>query len=60
MPYLKADGHEVHYLEGLFSTHDTVMETVRRIRPDVVGMTVTSVDWRNMKHLARSLRNAFP
>lgn len=60
VPHLKKDGHEVHYLEGLFSTHDIVLETVRRIRPDVVGMTVTSVDWRNMKHLARSLREAFP
>ncbi len=60
VPYLKEDGHEVHYLEGLFSTHETVLETVRRFRPHVVGMTVTSVDWRNTRHLARALRQAFP
>lgn len=60
VPYLKEDGHEVHYLEGLFSTPESVLRAVHDIRPDMIGMTVTSVDWRNTTHLARSLRGAFP
>lgn len=60
VPYLRQDGHHVEYLEGLFSTDDHVMEAIGRSRPDVVGMTVTSVDWRNTRRLAPLIRQAFP
>lgn len=60
VPHLKQDGHEVFYLEGLFHTPESTLAEVARLRPDVVGMTVTSVDWRNTRSLARRLKEAFP
>ncbi len=60
VPYLKQDGHHVEYLEGLFSTQDDVMAAIARSGPQVVGMTVTSVDWRNARHLARLIKQRFP
>jgi radical SAM superfamily enzyme YgiQ (UPF0313 family) len=60
VPHLKRDGHEVAYLEGLFSTDDEVLSALTRWKPDVVGMTITSVDWRNAKRLAPRIKEALP
>jgi len=60
VPYLKQDGHEVRYMEGLFSTFDAVYQTIAEFKPQMIGMTVTSVDWRNTKELVREIRERFP
>ena len=60
VPYLKEDGHEVCYMEGLFSTFDAVHQTIADLQPHLIGMTVTSVDWRNTRTLAREIRKRFP
>lgn len=60
VPYLREDGHEVRYMEGLFSTPHEVLASISEYQPHLVGMTVTSVDWSNAKTLAKTIKMRFP
>ena len=59
-PYLLKDGHEVVYLEGLFYTLEKAMDRIREISPDMIGVTLTSVDWENSRWMLNSLKESFP
>lgn len=59
-PFLIEDGHEVVYLEGLFHSLEGVIDELARISPDVLGMTITSVDWENSRWMINELKERFP
>ena len=54
------DGHDVHYLEGLFFTFDDVVEKLGALDPDVIGVTLTSVDWENSRWMISEMKKRFP
>jgi anaerobic magnesium-protoporphyrin IX monomethyl ester cyclase len=59
-PYLKQDGHEIIYIEGLFFSLEKVMAELDRLKPDVIGITITSVDWENSRWMINELKVRFP
>jgi len=59
-PFLLSDGHEVHYLEGLFFTFEKAMEQLSHLHPDVIGVTLTSVDWENSRWMISEMKRRFP
>jgi anaerobic magnesium-protoporphyrin IX monomethyl ester cyclase len=59
-PYLIDDGHEVSYLEGLFLTFENTMEKLEEISPNVIGVTLTSVDWENSRWMISEMKKRFP
>ncbi|MBN2586498.1 MAG: radical SAM protein [Candidatus Fermentibacteraceae bacterium] len=59
-PFLKEDGHEVHYLEGLFYTFEKTVSKIREIEPGIIGVTLTSVDWENSRWMLNELKEQFP
>ncbi len=59
-PYLLEDGHEVVYLEGLFHTYEKTMEEISEIKPDLIGVTLTSVDWENSRWMISAMKKQFP
>ena len=59
-PWLLEDGHDVYYLEGLFHTLDEVIEKLGKIEPELIGVTLTSVDWENSRWMLNRLKEVFP
>lgn len=59
-PFLLEDGHEVTYLEGLFHTFEKAMDELARLHPDVIGVTLTSVDWENSRWMISRMKKMFP
>ena len=59
-PWLLEDGHEVHYLEGLFYSLEEVIGRLGEISPDIIGITLTSVDWENSRWMITELKKTFP
>ncbi len=59
-PYLLDDGHQVHYLEGLFYSLESAKEKIGEIAPDLIGVTLTSVDWENSRWMLNELKKCFP
>lgn len=59
-PFVMEDGHEVVYLEGLFHTFEGVLERLGEKVPDVVGVTITSVDWENSRWMLEEVKKRFP
>jgi anaerobic magnesium-protoporphyrin IX monomethyl ester cyclase len=59
-PWLLDDGHEVIYLEGLFYSLEVVISRLREIGPDLIGVTLTSVDWENSRWMLSKIKEAFP
>ena len=55
-PYMIDDGHDVHYLEGLFFTFENVVDRLQKIQPDVIGVTLTSVDWENSRWMITEMK----
>lgn len=58
-PYIIDDGHDVHYLEGLFFTFENVMDRLSVLQPDVIGVTLTSVDWENSRWMITEMKKLF-
>lgn len=58
-PYMIDDGHDVHYLEGLFFTFENVMDRLGALQPDVIGVTLTSVDWENSRWMITEMKKHF-
>ena len=58
-PYLIQDGHQVEYIEGLFYTYQQVVKKLEQLNPDVIGVTITSVDWENSKWMINDLKQKF-
>lgn len=59
-PYLLEDGHEVVYQEGLFHTFEKAMEEMKALKPDIIGVTLTSVDWENNRWMISAIKKLFP
>ncbi len=59
-PFLIEDGHEVTYLEGLFLTFESMTERLRTLSPDLVGITMTSLDWEISRWMIMDLKKLFP
>ncbi len=59
-PGLIDDGHEVTYLEGLFHGFEGICSEIAAISPDLVGITITSVDWEVSRWMIPELRRRFP
>ncbi len=59
-PFLEEDGHEVVYLEGLFCSLEKVLEKLEELRPDMIGMTLLSVDWENGRGMIDEIKDRFP
>ncbi len=59
-PFLMEDGHEVTYLEGLFYSLERSIEKIKKIKPGIIGITLTSVDWENSRWMINELKEAFP
>ncbi|MCK5065147.1 MAG: cobalamin-dependent protein, partial [Candidatus Fermentibacteraceae bacterium] len=59
-PFLKEDGHEVTYMEGLFYSLEKMIEKVSEINPEIIGVTLTSVDWENSRWMLNELKKCFP
>lgn len=59
-PFLKDDGHDVTYLEGLFYSLETTIGKIREINPRIIGVTLTSVDWENSRWMINELKKNFP
>ena len=59
-PFMKEDGHEVTYLEGLFYSLDEAIEKISEINPGIIGITLTSVDWENSRWMLNKLKKRFP
>ncbi len=59
-PWLLEDGHDVTYLEGLFLSLEKAITKLREIDPDLIGVTLTSVDWENSRWMLNELKNTFP
>ncbi len=59
-PFVIEDGHEVVYLEGLFHTFENALRKLRDMNPDLVGVTITSVDWENSRWMLNELKREFP
>ena len=59
-PFMLEDGHDVHYLEGLFFTFEDVVEKLSVLKPDVIGVTLTSVDWENSRWMISEMKKRFP
>ncbi len=59
-PFVIADGHDVVYLEGLFHTFESMRKRLEELKPDMVGVTITSVDWENSRWMLIDLKKAFP
>ena len=59
-PFLKEDGHEVTYMEGLFYSLEKMIEKVTEINPEIIGVTLTSVDWENSRWMLKELKKYFP
>ncbi len=59
-PFLEEDGHEVVYLEGLFYSLEKVLEKLDDLQPDLIGMTLLSVDWENGREMIDEIKDRFP
>ncbi len=59
-PFLMQDGHEVVYLEGLFNPFERMVEKLGAISPDLVGITITSVDWEVSRWMIAELKKRLP
>lgn len=59
-PFLKEDGHEVTYMEGLFYSLEKMVEKLTEIDPAIIGITLTSVDWENSRWMLNELKKNFP
>lgn len=59
-PFLQQDGHEVHYLEGLFYTLEKTVSRIEEIGPEIIGVTLTSLDWENSRWMLNHLKERFP
>ncbi|MGM0627678.1 MAG: B12-binding domain-containing radical SAM protein [Candidatus Fermentibacterota bacterium] len=59
-PFLEEDGHEVVYLEGLFYSLEKVLEKLDDLQPDLIGMTLLSVDWENGRGMIDEIKDRFP
>lgn len=59
-PYLIEDEHDVSYIEGLFFSLEEVIEKIRDLDPDLIGVTLTSVDWENSRWMLNEIKKQFP
>ena len=59
-PFLIEDGHEVIYMEGLFYSLEKMIEKLNEINPEIIGVTLTSVDWENSRWMLNKLKKNFP
>lgn len=59
-PFLKEDGHDVTYLEGLFYPLEKMIARINEIDPGIIGVTLTSVDWENSRWMLNELKKSFP
>ncbi len=59
-PFLKEDGHEVTYMEGLFYSLEKMIDKITEISPEIIGVTLTSVDWENSRWMLNELKKCFP
>ncbi|MCD4706920.1 MAG: B12-binding domain-containing radical SAM protein [Candidatus Sabulitectum sp.] len=59
-PYMIEDGHDVQYIEGLFFTFENAMKRLLELKPDVIGVTLTSVDWENSRWMITEMKKHFP
>jgi len=59
-PFLEEDGHDVVYLEGLFYSLEKVLEKLEELQPDLIGMTLLSVDWENGRAMIDEIKDRFP
>lgn len=59
-PFLKEDGHEVIYMEGLFYSLEKMIDKLNEINPEIIGVTLTSVDWENSRWMLNKLKKSFP
>jgi radical SAM superfamily enzyme YgiQ (UPF0313 family) len=59
-PFVIEDGHEVAYIEGLFHTFEDTLKMLEQQKPDLVGVTITSVDWENSRWMLNEMKSRFP
>lgn len=59
-PYLMEDEHDVNYIEGLFFSLEQVIEKIRELDPELIGVTLTSVDWENSSWMLNEIKKQFP
>ncbi len=56
-PYLRQHGHEVVFERAsLDETAADLVETVSRIAPDLIGVSLTTRQWQRARHLIREVR----
>ncbi len=59
-PFVIQDGHQVTYLEGLFHSFENARARLRELNPEIVGVTITSVDWENSRWMINEMKREFP
>lgn len=57
---LERAGHQVELLNGAFLSHDTIIEKVRRDKPDFIGLYSTAFGWKKAKYTAGCIKAIFP
>ena len=58
--YLREAGHEVSVLDGLRVSPDQVIQRIASERPDIVGISSVTWNWKQAAGLARRIRFRFP
>jgi anaerobic magnesium-protoporphyrin IX monomethyl ester cyclase len=59
-PFLITDGHEVTCLEGLFCTFEEMVSKLAGMAPDLVGITITSVDLEKSRGMITERKKRLP
>ena len=59
-PYLKKMGHSVFVFDGLISSKEFLMKTIKKEKIELVGISSVTWNWNAAKQLASFLKNDFP
>ncbi len=57
---LQQAGHEVEFLNGAFLSHSEILEAVKTLTPDFIGLYSTTFGWPKAKKTAQDLKKLFP